>query len=81
MVVRRELDHNCMFCLLLSLEVAKKILNNCFGLSENCLLRMILHVLSGDVVGTDVMRLLHAPMPRMPMYPPGIIAENSRTRS
>lgn len=33
-----------------------KNLNNCLGLSENCLLRMILHVLSRDVVGTDVVR-------------------------
>lgn len=34
----------------------QKNLNNCLGLSKNCLLRMILDVLSRDVVGTDVVR-------------------------
>lgn len=59
----------------------KKNLNNCLGLSENCLLRMILHVLSRDVVGTDVVRLLHYNMLRMPMYPPGVITETLQTYS
>jgi hypothetical protein len=58
-----------------------KNLNNCLGLSENCLLRRILRVLSGDVVGTDVAGLLHAHMPRMPMYPPDIAAEKPQTHS
>lgn len=54
---------------------------NCLGLSKNCLLRMILHVLSRDVVGTDVVRLLHCIMLRMPMYPPGVFTESPQTHS
>ena len=71
-----------MLCLLSSLEVAKKILNNGLGLSEHCLLRMILHVLSRDVVGTDVVRGSYTlNMLRMPIYPPGVITENPQTQS
>lgn len=59
----------------------QKNLNNCLGLSENCLLRMILHVLSRDIVGTDVARLLHCNMLRMPMYPPDIFLGSPQTHS
>lgn len=57
-----------------------KNLSSCLGLSENCLLRMILHVLSRDV-GTDVVKLLHYNMLRVPMYPPGIITESPQIYS